>query len=170
MYAHLLNEDRNTYQASYLTLTLLSCVKTLWGTLNNMPFPRQAIRLKESRQDIEGLSLFREGYKPSWEAFTAGGVFEMLLTTERATVHTVWETAVLDLVGNTLPADLVGLRVVCKPRPSLTFKLEAWVCAACPSVGEWLERVCLSVDHRPIRFTSFVDKMTPTLPLRHCRR
>lgn len=135
---------RNTYAETYNSLVEFDTVQRMWQTLNNLPFvptvgnANRQMRVEGVSDGAIGVSVFRKGTLPTWEAFTQehDGALEMKVqsvTPER--LQRFWETLVMDVAGGGELAGrdidvgcVVGVRFIDKTfRGQMLVKFEVWI-------------------------------------------
>ena len=154
-----------TYEKTYLPLCDVATIGEFWQVYNNFPFPGKVVqnRAKVCVQGSEfptcGVSLFVEGFEPSWECFggTHDGCVEFTFSAhDDDKVDRFWMQLVLHMVGEAEPQEagvdtdmLIGVRLVDKTyfkETHNTYRIEVWCtlpsAAAISGIEKNFEKLC----------------------------
>ena len=120
----------NTYSKAYVELGRFCTVFDFWQHYNAFPSIDAVydgtVRINGSL--IVAYSVFRSGVRPEWEdpVNSGGSEWGCRETLDRVTFRYLWETYVLDAIGENIP-HCVGIRAINKTnRSRLLHKLEVW--------------------------------------------
>jgi hypothetical protein len=160
------SEDK--YKKLFQVITEVNNVEQLWSTLNHVPFPKavvctdKAVRIGDKMPATNGLSVFQQGYEPTWEMFRGAddGIYELFVSfRDGELAEKMWHNLLLDLLGGSITdrgidSDRVtGVRLIYKNQDwrqeTTTFKVELWVLGTTShvqaAIEQWLTDLCVEL-------------------------
>lgn len=119
-----LNQEEAAKTANYE-----DCIHTIatFDTVEDFWKYYSYIKLPSEMQNLSDLHLFRDNYRPVWEADKNKykGTWYLIVKMEFSDL--VWEKSVLNAIGNNFPKEVIGIRISLKDKENKSTSISYWI-------------------------------------------